>query len=69
MTPEEKELADLLEKRDRIRAKQLQRYDDRSATRAKTTTSNADADRLNERIVWLREEIRRATPNAATPQE
>ncbi len=54
------ELDKLLAKRDAIRAKQLARYDNRSATRARTTTSNAEVDRLNDRIIWLRQEIARA---------
>jgi len=56
---ERKELEQLLAKRDAIRAKQMKRYDDRSATRARTTTSNAEASRLNDRIEWLRSEIKK----------
>ncbi|MHB1176101.1 MAG: hypothetical protein ACYCZJ_13360 [Sulfuriferula sp.] len=55
----QKELAEMLDKRDRIRAKQIERMTVGSATRARTTTSNADASRVNDRIVWLREEIAR----------
>lgn len=55
----QKELDELLDKRDKIRAKQLNRYRDRSATRARTTTSNANVDRINERIVWIREELKK----------
>ena len=47
-----------LQKRDRIRQQQLARYADRSATRARTTTSNANADWCNERIACLRTQIR-----------
>jgi hypothetical protein len=54
-----RELAVLLERRDKIRLAQLRRYQDGSATRARTTTSNANASRLNDRIVWLREEIKK----------
>lgn len=55
----QKELETLLVNRDAVRAKQMQRYDDRSATRVRTTTSNAEADRLNERIVWLRSGLKK----------
>ncbi|WP_157648685.1 hypothetical protein [Thiobacillus denitrificans] len=53
----QKELDKLLKKRDELRTKQMSRYHNGSATRARTTTSNAEADRLNERIVWLREQL------------
>jgi hypothetical protein len=53
-----KELDMLLEKRDRVRAKQIERIRVGAMTRARTTTSNAEADRLNERIVWLREQLK-----------
>ena len=53
----QKELGELLEKRDKIRANQLARYDSGSATRKRTTTSNAEADRCNDRIIFLRSEI------------
>ena len=55
----ESELEKEMAKRDRIRQRQLARYSEGSATRRRTTTSNADADRCNERIEWLRSEIRR----------
>lgn len=54
----QKELDQVLAKRDAIRDKQMARYHDRSATRARTTTSNAEADRCNDRIIWLREQIK-----------
>ena len=58
MTANETELETLLAKREAIRSKQLERYSVGSATRARTTTSNANADRLNDRIIWLRSEIK-----------
>lgn len=54
------ELEELLQKREAIRAAQMRRMHDGSATRAKTTTSNANVDKVNERIVWLRAEISKA---------
>lgn len=65
----EKELTALLEKRDQIRAKQMERVHNGEMTRARTTTSNAEVDRVNERIVWLREQIKDAkkTVASATP--
>ena len=57
-----KELETELVKRDKIRAKQTAMYANGTHTRAKTTTMNAQADQVNERIVWLREEIKKATP-------
>mgnify|MGYP003529255342 FL=1 len=57
----QKELAALLEKREQVRAKQMERIHSGGMTRARTTTSNAEADRLNERIVWLRDQLK--TPN------
>ena len=57
--PFQHELDALLEKRQQIRAKQMERMHNGSATRARTTTSNAEADRINERIVWLREQLKR----------
>lgn len=55
----QQELDAELAKRDRIRERQIARYDNGSATRRRTTTSNAEADRCNERIEWLRAEIRK----------
>lgn len=53
------ELENLLSKRDEIRQKQLSAYNLGTATRARTTTLNAAADRLNERIEFLRQEIKK----------
>lgn len=55
----QKELNALLTKRAAIEEKHMQRYRDHSATRARTTTASARTGQLNERIVWLREEIKR----------
>ena len=53
-----KELDMLLIKRDNIRQKQMDRFHNGSATRARTTTGNADADRVNDRIIEIRERMR-----------
>lgn len=55
----ESELSDLLAQRDDVRVKQMERFHSGSATRARTTTSNAAADRFNERIVFLRGELKK----------
>lgn len=55
----ELELDRELAKRALIRERQMARYSEGSATRRRTTTANADADRCNDRIEWLRSEIRR----------
>lgn len=54
-----REIEDLKMKRAGIRDAQMRRYDNGSASRRRTTTSNAEADRINERIEWLKDEIRR----------
>ncbi len=54
----QKELDALLLKREKIRGKQMERFHNGSATRARTTTGNADADRVNDRIVKIRERMR-----------
>jgi len=58
-----KDLEKLLAKRDKIRAKQTAMYANGTHTRAKTTTMNAQADQVNARIVWLREELEKAKRN------
>lgn len=63
----QKELDALLLKRSQIREKQMARFHNGSATRSRTTTGNANADRVNNRIVEIREAMR-ANP-ARTPQE
>lgn len=55
----QKELDQELTKRDRIREKQFQSRMNGSVTRARTTTSNAEADRCNDRIIHLREELKK----------
>lgn len=55
----QKELDALLARRDKIRADQMARYTNLSATRARTTTSNANVDKMQERIEWLRGEIKK----------
>ncbi|MDH5297870.1 MAG: hypothetical protein OEV91_02520 [Desulfobulbaceae bacterium] len=54
----QKELDALLERRESIREKQMARFHEGSATRARTTTGNADADRVNEQIISLRKQIK-----------
>ena len=54
----QKELEALLEKREQVRLKQMERIHSGGMTRARTTTSNAKADLINERIVWLRKEMK-----------
>ena len=63
----EAELEMELAKRSRIRERQMVRYSEGSATRRRTTISNADADRCNERIEWLRSEIRRHNAGSDAP--
>ena len=58
-----KELESELAKRDKIRAKQSATYANGTHTRAKTTSYNADADAVNARIVWLREDLEKAKRN------
>lgn len=60
MTEHAKELEELLARRDALHQRHLSRYDDGSASRARTTTLNAEVGRLNERIEWLRSELKRA---------
>jgi hypothetical protein len=62
----EKELEKELSKRDRIRERQMARYAAGSATRRRTTTSNAEADRCNDRIEWLRSEIKKREQTMTT---
>lgn len=49
-----KEIDELVEKRTAIREKMMDRFHRGSATRARTTTSNAEVDRINERLAHLR---------------
>tara|TARA_R110000868_G_scaffold129587_2_gene338596 strand:+ start:300 stop:488 length:189 start_codon:yes stop_codon:yes gene_type:complete len=52
------ELADIVARQSKMHEKHMQRYRDGTATRAKTTTHNANVGRLQERAVWLRSEIK-----------
>jgi len=52
----QKELDALILKREQIREKQMARVHNGSVTRARTT-GNADADRINDRIVEIRERM------------
>jgi hypothetical protein len=63
----QKELDSLLLKRDAIRQKQMARFHEGSATRARTTTGNADADRVNERIISIREQIKANAAGLVAP--
>ena len=54
----QQELDNLLAKRDQIRAKMMARFHNRSATRAKTTTSNAEVGYVNDKIIEIRNTIR-----------
>jgi 23S rRNA A2030 N6-methylase RlmJ len=51
------ELDRLLAKRRKINAQQMESYRNGSASRARTTTRNAETSKLNERIIWLREQL------------
>jgi hypothetical protein len=57
----QKELDQLLTMRAAAHEKHMSRYRDGSATRARTTTHSSNVGRINDRIVWLREEIKAAT--------
>lgn len=58
MSELQRELDQLIAKRDRIRERQMQTFHNGTHTRARTTTSNAQVDQLQERIQWLRDEIK-----------
>ena len=55
--PWQKELDKLLAKRDALHIRHMARYSNGTASRAHTTTLNAEVGKLNERIIWLREEL------------
>ncbi len=59
----EKELAGELKKRESIRAKQMAMYDNGTHSRAKSTTLNAELGRVQDRIVWLQDELKKARLN------
>jgi len=54
------ELAEIVKKQSDMREKHMNKYRNGSATRAQTTTLNANIGRLQERAVWLRSEIKKA---------
>ena len=54
----QKDLDETLAKREQVQMKQMDRIHRGEMTRARTTTSNANVDRLNERIVWARGQIK-----------
>ena len=54
----QKDLDGTQAKREQLRTKQMERIHRGEMTRARTTTSNANVDRLNERIVWARGQIK-----------
>jgi uncharacterized small protein (DUF1192 family) len=55
----EKELQAELAKRERMQLNHMKKIHAGTHTRASTTTHNANASRVNERIVWLRQELKR----------
>lgn len=63
----QKELDGLLVKRDKIRAKQMESFHNSSATRAKTTTGNANADRVNDSIIDVRARIKALEAQPSKP--
>lgn len=65
---EEKELSDLLEKRTALQMRQMGRYRDGTATRARATTNAADTTRINDRIEYLRSEIKKQKASEPKPQ-
>jgi hypothetical protein len=59
LSKNEEELESLLKQRDEANTRHMQKYRDGSATRAQTTTHNARISNMNERIEWLRSEIKK----------
>jgi len=59
MSDLQRDLEECLAKIDRLREKQFAAFMKGGHTRATTTTRNANIDKIQERVVWLREEIRR----------
>lgn len=53
------ELEQMIAKREKMHADHMNKYRNGSATRAKTTTHNANVSQINERIQWLRAEIKK----------
>lgn len=56
----QREIEHLKEQRSKMGAAHMQRYRDGTATRAKTTSYNAESSRIGERIEWLKVAIRSA---------
>ena len=58
----QKELDALLIKKDKIMMRIMDSYHNHSATRARTTTGNANASRVNDSIVEIRSRMRSYSP-------
>ena len=60
MNPQEiqREIDALMEKKDNMYIKHMERYRNGSATRARTTTLNANVSMINDRITELRTNLR-----------
>ena len=72
-TPEiaklQKELDGLLAKRDKMREKQMASYRNGTATRARTTTANANVSNLNDEITEIRRMIKEKSSVASRPRD
>lgn len=55
----QKELDGLLKKREDLQTKHMEKYRNHAATRAQTTTHNAKVSDVNDRIVFLRNELKK----------
>lgn len=64
MSEQAHELEELLAKRCAMQEAHMAKYHNGSASRAQTTTHNARVSQLNERIVFLRAELKRASASA-----
>lgn len=62
-----KELEALTAKKDAMYQKHMERYRSRSATRARTTTLNANVSMLNDRITELRAVLKRISCDDGYP--
>jgi GGDEF domain-containing protein len=62
-SPMQKELDDLLQQRETLRTKHMEKYRNNSATRAQTTTHNARVSDINDRITFLRNELKKEAAN------
>ena len=54
----QKELDQMLAKRDALHEQHMKRYANGTASRARTTTTNAQVTNMYDRIEWLRQEIK-----------